>query len=106
MQPDPVAKAVELAQTILTATHSHPFEKALEEFVQVLGSIPDHPASAFADDTITTLNDLAEQVIAQIEERVGRAEDSSPVQQQLVEGIYDIRRVLEDIYRWRQHRQP
>lgn len=105
MQPDPVAKAVELAQTIVTAKHSHPFEKALEEFVQVLGSIPDHPASAFADDTIATLRDLAEQVIAQIEERVARAEDSSHVQQQLVEGVYDIRRVLEDIYRWRQHRQ-
>ncbi|MGH9420287.1 MAG: hypothetical protein ACRD3J_09955, partial [Thermoanaerobaculia bacterium] len=46
---------------------------------------------------------LAEDVIAQIERRVGLGGDSDAVQLDFVEAVYEIRRALEDIDRWRHH---
>ena len=103
MEADVMAKAVDLAETIRTAKHSHAFEKAVEGFVRVLATVPDFAPAAFSDDAVGSLQDLSEQVIAEIEQRVSTQHDSASVQQNIVEAVYDIRRALEDIDRRRRH---
>ena len=100
MEPDAVAKAVELVETIRTTKHSHTFEKAVEGFVRVLAAVPDYSAAAFSDDAVGVLLSLSEQVI---EQRIDTQQDRESVQQDIVESVYDIRRALEDIDRWRRH---
>jgi hypothetical protein len=103
MEPEAVAKAAELAETILTTKHSHAFAKAVEKFVQVLATVPDYPPATFTDDAVATLLGLSEQVIEQIEQRVSTEQDGASVQQDIVSAVYDIRRVLENIDLWRRH---
>ena len=103
MEPDVMAKAVEFAETIRTTRHGHAFEKAVEGFVRLLATVPDFPPAAFSDDAVGSLQSLSEQVIARIEQRVDTQQDSASVQQDIVESVYDIRRALEDIDRWRRH---
>ena len=103
MEPETVAKAAELAETILTAKHTHAFAKAVEKFVKLLATVPDCPPATFSDDAVGTLLGLSEQVIEQIELRINTQQDGASVQQDIVGAVYDIRRVLEDIDRWRRH---
>ena len=105
MQPgDLVAQAVELSETIRQTSHRHAFEAAVRDFTRLLASVPGYAAQAFSADAITALNSLAEGVIERIEQRVSSADDSSSVQLDLVEGVYGIRRALEEIDRWRRRR--
>jgi len=103
MEADVIAKATELAETIRTTKHGHAFEKAVDGFVRVLATVPDFPPAAFSDHAVRSLQDLSEQVIAHIEERVNTKQDSASMQQDIVEAVYEIRRVLEDIDRGRRH---
>ena len=75
MEPDPVADAAEFAETVLTASHSHAFEKAVHGFVQVLATVPDYPPAMIADDAVRALLPLSEQVIEQIEQRIITQQD-------------------------------
>ena len=103
MEADVMAKAVEFSETIRTTKHGHAFEKAVKGFVQVLARVPDYSPAAFSDDAVGSLQDLSEQVFAQIEERINTHQDRASVQQDIVEAVYDIRRALENIDRWRRH---
>ena len=103
MEPDPVADAAEFAETVLTASHSHAFEKAVHGFVQVLATVPDYPPAMISDDAVRALLALSEQVIEQIEQRIITQQDGASGQRDIVEAVYEIRRVLEDIDRWRRH---
>ncbi len=103
MEADVIAKATELAETARTTKHSHAFEKAVEGFARLLATVPDFPPAAFSDNAVGSLQELSEQVIAHIEERVNTKQDSASVQRDIVEAVYEIRRMLEDIDRWRRH---
>ena len=103
MEPDVIARAVELAEAVATTKHSHAFEKAVKGFVQVLARVPDYSPAALSDDALGSLLSLSERVIAQIEQRINTQQDRASVQQDIVEAVYDIRRALEDIDRWRRH---
>ena len=103
MEADVTAKATELAETIRTTKHGHAFEKAVEGFVRVLATVPDCSPAVFSDDAVGLLLGVSEQVIAQIEQRIDTQQDSASVQQDIVEAVYEIRRVLEDIDLGRRH---
>jgi hypothetical protein len=103
MEPELVAKVAELADTILTTKASHAFAKAVGTFVQALATVPDYPAATFSDDAVSRLLSLSEQVIEQIEQRLNTEQDRAAVQQDIVGAVYEIRRVLENIDRWRRH---
>jgi len=103
MEPELVAKAAEIADIILTTEPSHAFAKAVGRFVQVLATVPDHPPETVSDDTVSRLLSLSEQVIEQIEQRINTEKDGAAVQQDIVGAVYEIRRVLENIDRWRRH---
>ena len=103
MEADVIAKATEFAETARTTKHSHAFEKAVEGFARLLATVPDFPPAAFSDNAVGSLQELSEQVIAHIEERVNTKQDSASVQRDIVEAVYEIRRVLENIDRWRRH---
>ena len=103
MEADVMAKAVEFAETTRTTKNGHAFENAVQGFVRLLGTVPDSPPAAFSDDAVGSLQGSSEQVIAQIEQRVDTQQDSASVQQDIVEAVYDIRRALEEIDRWRRH---
>ena len=103
MEADVMAKVAEFAETIRTTKHRHAFEKAVKGFVRLLATVPDAPPETFSDDAVRSLLSMSEQVIAQIEQRVSTQQDSASVQRDIVEGVYEIRRALEDIDRWRRH---
>ena len=103
MEPELVAKAAELADIVLATEPSHAFAKAVGNFVQALATVPDYPSATFSDDAVARLLSLSEQVIEQIEQRINTEKDGAPVQQDIVGAVYEIRRVLENIDRWRRH---
>jgi len=73
------------------------------EFAHLLTTVPDYPPREFSTDSIGVLAQMAEDVITRIERRVSTGDDSGAVQLDLVEAVYDIRRALEEIDRWRRH---
>jgi hypothetical protein len=95
--------AAKLTEAIRDAHRRRPFETAVHDFVRLLATIPDYPAKDFSGDTLRDLKTLAEDVIANIENRLSANADSSADQQQLASGVYEIRRLLEEINLWRRH---
>lgn len=98
-----VARAVEAADALRACQRRHAFERAAWNFVELLAIVPDYPAGDFADADIARIRMLAEDVIAQIEERAAEDEDSSKTAVQLVSTVYAIRNRLEQIDIWRRH---
>ena len=70
MVPDVVARIVELAETILTATHAHALTEAVQHFVVALQTVPDHPASSLSEDAVGIVRRFAEQVLQRINGQV------------------------------------
>ena len=103
MESDLAARAAQFAETILTATQAHAFDKAVDRFIDVLARVPDAQAGSLSDDNVKAMLTSSEQVIARIEERVAGDDDSPAEQQRLVKRIYEIRARLEEIDRWRRH---
>lgn len=95
MQSEFLEKAVALSKAIRSEGRRRPFENGVREFIQHLATVPDYPVADFSDDGVMTLQTLADGVIEAIEQRVSTQKDPSADQQQLVSGIYELRRVLE-----------
>lgn len=91
------------ARTVLTTQRTRTFEAAVERFAQTLAVIPDYPAPEMSEDGFASVNALAEQVIAKIERRLETADLDDSGRERLAESVYDIRRGLEEAFRWRQH---
>jgi len=90
------------ASGVRDAQHISRFKHAASEFVRVLSEVPDEAAGSVSSDNVRALQLLAQDVIDLIEERVpdvGNAGDA----QELVSDVYEIRRLLEEVTRWRQH---
>ena len=75
----------------------------MREFVGALAHVPDFPAAEFTTLEIEHLSATAEQVIEAIERRLENSRDRVATQQELAESVYEIRRELEEITRWRRH---
>ena len=103
METDVIASAVELSEAIRGAGRQHSFDKTVAGFVQLLATVPDYPATEFSQDGIGTLKATAEAVIISIEARIEKGEGSATDERHMAEGVYEIRRLLEEIDRWRRH---
>jgi hypothetical protein len=98
-----VAAANEAAHSLFPDAASRAFLKSVRDFVAALSRVPDYPAGTFSPVEIAQLSSTSERVIGSIETRIESRQDPSGIQQQLAESIYDVRRELEEIGRWRRH---
>jgi hypothetical protein len=89
--------AISAAAEGLSSASGRTFLKLMREFV------PDFPAAEFTTLEIEQLSATAEQVIEAIERRLENSRDRVATQQELAESVYEIRRELEEITRWRRH---
>jgi hypothetical protein len=103
LTPDILTNAAVLSDTIQRTDRRRAFVAAVTRFVQLLATVPDHPSRELSADSVAALSGLAESVISRIESRVSTANDPGAVQVDLIASVYDIRRDLEEIDRWRRH---
>ena len=103
MEQDVVTTVVEASEQMAKAQTARGLVRAARQFVAALALVPDCPISDFASSALDTLQPAAERVVATIEARLDAGRDRDSVQLELAKAIYDIRRELEEINRWRQH---
>ena len=88
-------------RTVLTTQQTRTFEAAVERFAQTLAVIPDYPPAEMSDKAFADVNGLAAQVIVKIENRLDANDLDDRNRERLTESVYDIRRGLEEAFRWR-----
>ena len=98
-----VTVASETMQALSQATSGRNFMKSIVKFIHALECVPDYSDAAFSNQEIVRLQQTAEQTIAAIELRIETGDDNGTVQLELARAIYELRRELEDVSRWRQH---
>ncbi len=103
MPADIMLQTVDAAARLNDAHWRRPFEHAAGRFVRLLGSVPDCGAHEISDAEVRTLQGIAEGVIGRIEARIDAGGDSVAVQRALAGRVYEIRRLLEEVYEWRRH---
>jgi hypothetical protein len=91
------------AQGLSSDASGRTFRRLLEDFVNAMARVPDHPGGDFTSVEVEHLSATAEHVIAAIERRLDGSDEGSGTRQELTECIEDIRRNLEAIGRWRRH---
>ena len=97
-----VDDVVRRAGRVRDAGHLGAFKRAVHQFERALGEIPDEAAGSLSIDGAQALQLAAEGVIDSIEERVADTAKAADAQE-LVSDVYEIRRLLEEVSRWRQH---
>jgi hypothetical protein len=97
-----VGSAIEMAGRVRDADGLRPFKHAVREFVHALGAVPDEGAGTLSTADVRVLQTLAENVIDSIETRVPDIASAADAQM-LVNSVYEIRRLLEDVTHWRRH---
>lgn len=102
MSPSLVAAAIDAAGRVRDAEHLRPFKHAVGDFVQLLGAVPDEPAGTVSSDEARVLQSLGQDVIDHIEERIPDIASATDAQM-LASSVYEIRRLLEEVTRWRRH---
>jgi hypothetical protein len=103
MTADIMLQAVDAAAQLNDAHWGRPFEHAATRFTQLLGSVPDCEAHEVPDADVRALQRIAEDVIDRIEARIDTGADSAAIQRALAGRVYEIRRLLEEVYEWRRH---
>jgi len=103
MPADIIVQAVEAAARLNDAHWRRPFEHAATRFVRLLGTVPDCAAHEISDADVGALQKIAEGVIGRIEARIDAGADSAAIQRALAGKVYEIRRLLEEVYDWRRH---
>jgi hypothetical protein len=98
-----IAQATAVAAVLRDTADGDDFADAVKRFLQLLVTVPDHPAGSFSTAEIATLASLAEDVILRIERRVVDGTDATADQQWLVGAEYQIRLALEEIDHWQRH---
>ncbi len=98
-----VTVASEAAQALSQAAPGRIFMKSIMKIVDALSRVPDYSHAAFSSQEIAQLQLAAEQTIAAVELRIETGDDNGTVQLELARAIYELRRELEDINRWREH---
>jgi hypothetical protein len=95
--------AISAAAEGLSSASGRTFLKLMREFVGALAHVSDFPAAEFTTLEIEQLSATADQVIEAIERRLESSKDRGATQQELAESVYEIRREMEKITRWRRH---
>lgn len=103
MASDIVSRAGALVEAIRQASRRQALKDHVQEFLTLLGGIPDYPARTFSDDELASLRHLGDEAIGSIERYVATADDGDSKEQPLVETVYEIREAIEEIERWQQH---
>ena len=104
MTPSEIVTIVsETAQTLVQTESGRNFVKSITKIVDALSRVPDCSSTAFSSEEIARLQSGAEQAISAIEVRIEAGDDNGTVQLELARAIYELRRELEDVDRWRQH---
>jgi hypothetical protein len=98
-----IANTIDAVTHVRDAMGRRPFEHAVSRFAQVLGRVPDTVPADLSVGDIGLLQTFSEEVIERIEARVARATVCGPHEQMLISGLYEIRRLLEEIHSWQQH---
>ncbi|OFW18033.1 MAG: hypothetical protein A3H97_04065 [Acidobacteria bacterium RIFCSPLOWO2_02_FULL_65_29] len=98
-----VAKVEAIAGEIAGTRHGRSFGHAVDQFIEVLGSVPDRGPGDLSAADIARLRDLAEGVIQLIELRLESDDDRQSRQRDLAGGVYKIRKQIEQIELWRRH---
>jgi hypothetical protein len=98
-----LAEVVNPAEAALANRHGRPFIKSVRTFVSALKAIPDTGPSEYTHENLGRIRDLAERVIAEIDDRLEDADDPPRVQQELATTVYTIRKALEEVNRWERH---
>jgi hypothetical protein len=88
-------------RTVLTTQRKNTFEAAAERFAQTLAVIPDYPAAKVSEESFASLNALTERVVARINRRLDRNDLDDRERQRLTRSVSEIRRGLEEAFRWR-----
>jgi hypothetical protein len=78
------------------------FRHRVATFAQVLAAIPDERARSLSDRDARVIQLLGDEVIDLIEEHVS-AHPGAREELTLVSAVYEIRRLLEEVGRWRSH---
>ena len=104
MTPSEIVTIVsETAQTLVQTESGRSFVKSITKIVDALSRVPDCSSTAFSSEEIARLQLAAEQAITAIEVRIETGDDNETVQLELARAIYELRRELEEVDRWRQH---
>lgn len=91
------------AVTAVTASRAKTFDAAVRRFTDILQTVPDCPPGEMSDEGFARMNGLAEQVILEIERHLDE-DDADPERRELLaESVDEIRRGLEEAFRWRRH---
>jgi hypothetical protein len=103
METDPRSDLVRAGTAALANRHGRPFLSSIRSFVTALRRVPDAGPSEYSHEQLATIRDLAERVVAEIEDRLEDDDDHPPIQRELARTIYAIRRTLEEMHRWECH---
>ena len=103
MTTDVRTELLTAANAALKNRHGRPFLMAVRAFVTALRRVPDGASTEYSREQLAAFRDLAERVVAEIEDRLEDADDSPRAERELAGAIYAIRRALEDVHRWERH---
>ena len=99
MTRDALTIVVEAAGRVSCADNGRDFREAVRHFRHVLSAMPDESLGPVSSDDVRQLHRLADEVIEHIEEYLPQANMVDA--RNLVDGIYQIRSLLEETTRYR-----
>lgn len=91
------------AMAAIDAVEGRSFGKHVDQFLDALRRVPDHPPEDVSDADAAALLLLVDQVLDAIEDRIESGRDAQSVQQRLVRVVYGSRAAMEEIHRWHRH---
>jgi hypothetical protein len=96
--------ATALEQRVAETASGRGFDKAIDDFVRLLGTVPDSDPRVMGGDDLAALRAIAETVIDHIERRIDARTDRRTRQVALAKAVYRIQQELENIDQWHRHR--
>jgi len=103
--PPPIGEIETTMQELRLERGHRAFTRKLGHIVGLLGALPDSPPHDFTTEAILRLRELGDETVAEIERRLETGADGEQAQQRLAGTIYEIRRRMEAIERWFNHRE-
>lgn len=98
-----IAPAIALGQRVADTAAGRGFHDALDDFTQLLRTVPDSPTDAMDAEDLAALRAIAQTVIEHIERRIEARTDRLAEEVTLAQNVYGIQQALENIDRWHRH---
>lgn len=95
-----IANATALEQRVADTASGRGFDKAIDDFARLLGTVPSSAPGVMGGDDIEALRAMAGTVIGHIERRLEARTDRRARQVALAQAVYRIQQELENIDRW------